>query len=190
MVRVELSCGSYCIDSTEVTQAQYEQFLVDAPSVSDQPKTCAKNTEFARVCTGSGAGESGPELPAVCVDWCDAAAYCRWAGKRLCAPDWLFGFACEVEASPPSADECNLTSGALAPVASYKDCHADRAPFDGVSDLMGNAQEWTDYCTGGQDDACMSVGGAAWSNYALCGEGNGYARMHSDGFLGFRCCAT
>ncbi len=79
---------SFCIDETEVTQADYLLFLLDVGDVSgtEQPPECAFNTELTR----SGAGSACPSfttannLPVNCVDWCDAYAYCAWAGKRLC----------------------------------------------------------------------------------------------------------
>lgn len=79
---------SFCIDETEVTQAAYVAFLLDVGDVGGtvQPPECAFNTELTR----TGAGSNCPsfttanDLPVNCVDWCDAYAYCAWAGKRLC----------------------------------------------------------------------------------------------------------
>jgi formylglycine-generating enzyme required for sulfatase activity len=81
--------GLFCIDSTEVTQAQYQQFLDAQPSVADQPPECSWNKSFVPASgvwcpAGTWAPEKRPNHPAVCVDWCDAHTYCRWAGKRLC----------------------------------------------------------------------------------------------------------
>lgn len=82
--------GTMCIDSTEVTRSQYAEFLasVGAPEVAAQPATCAWNSSFVPdtgcttlgVCTGTQCANH----PQVCVDHCDAIAYCAWAGKRLC----------------------------------------------------------------------------------------------------------
>lgn len=76
--------GGFCIDRTEVTNAQYEQFLTaKGTDTSGQNAVCTANTsyrptDFWPVPTDELA------LPVVYVDWCDAYAYCKWAGKRLC----------------------------------------------------------------------------------------------------------
>lgn len=83
----------YCIDSTEVTIAQYADWLSKAPSLEEQPEFCASwNTTYDPAISGGfceffnfqEALAMRPERPIVCVDWCDADAYCRSAGKRLC----------------------------------------------------------------------------------------------------------
>lgn len=82
-------CGGYCIDSTEVTRDQYAAWIAANPETTGQPVACAWNTDYhpdagcmggENVCKGSECGNH----PQVCVDWCDAYAYCRAVGKRLC----------------------------------------------------------------------------------------------------------
>lgn len=77
----------YCIDATEVTSAQYQAFLDDAPAI-DQPDRCGENDSFqpesAVQCDGAYDPALRPDHPVSCVDWCDAWSYCAWAGKHLC----------------------------------------------------------------------------------------------------------
>ncbi|MCB9738431.1 MAG: SUMF1/EgtB/PvdO family nonheme iron enzyme [Deltaproteobacteria bacterium] len=78
-----VNVGGYCIDSTEVTNGHYAAFLAAKNGdVSGQPATiCDFNTSYTpQVWPAAGADD----LPVGGVDWCDAAAYCAWAGKRLC----------------------------------------------------------------------------------------------------------
>ena len=102
MVRVRTPDGdSYYIDSTEVTQSQYQAFLTDISTVDFQPELpafCKENESYSPPLRPEGEPAGGvkycpdnvflpdttPNLPMVCVDWCDAQAYCKWAGKRLC----------------------------------------------------------------------------------------------------------
>jgi len=84
-----VSVGEFCIDSTEVTAEQYARFLIANPVPASQPEVCSWNTSFlpdnGEYCDFGAYDPVGhPRRPAVCMDWCDAHAYCQWAGKRLC----------------------------------------------------------------------------------------------------------
>ena len=73
--------GSFCADSTEVTRWQYAAFLTARYPLSEQPLHCAWNDSYVPWYWQE---QTRDDLPAVSMDWCDARAYCAWAGKRLC----------------------------------------------------------------------------------------------------------
>jgi len=79
--------GTYGIDRTEVSRAQYAKFLVSKGSdTSGQPPYCEWNKSYD---PASSVRAAWPPLdtgdhPVSQVDWCDAYAYCKWAQKRLC----------------------------------------------------------------------------------------------------------
>ena len=77
----------YCIDSTEVTQGQYQTWLNTRPSTVDLIPACSWNTDFTPSITGAVGWPPTIETltdPVVNVNWCDAYAYCVGVGKRLC----------------------------------------------------------------------------------------------------------
>jgi formylglycine-generating enzyme required for sulfatase activity len=169
--------GPFCIDSTEVTNSQYHDFLLASPSTADQPAQCAWNTSY-QPGNGWSYDPAIASYPIASVDWCDAYAYCRWAGKRMCgaigggpadinhsaAPTNEHYYACSAGNSrlypygdTPSPEACNvhLTDSAVLPVASLATCEGG---FPGVFDLVGNVEEWQDACDGdaGKDDKCLN----------------------------------
>jgi formylglycine-generating enzyme len=205
----------FCIDSTEVTNGQYAQFIeaTAGGQAGGQATVCSSNATY--VPQGDWPVDaSKASLPVVEVDWCDAAAFCQWAGKRLCgklgggssAPDegaritsqWFL--ACSTggtRAFPyaPSYDEdaCNGDDkGSHRPVAagSMATCEGG---FAGLFDMSGNVAEWEDACDGatGATDRCMIRGGAFQSNESAlaCASDVLDARsaVHDD--VGFRCCS-
>jgi len=79
--------GAYCIDETEVTNGDYDRFVKANQSIAQQIPTCATaNTSY--VPSGAWPPDQplsvGYPIPVRYVDWCDAYAYCKWAGKQLC----------------------------------------------------------------------------------------------------------
>jgi formylglycine-generating enzyme required for sulfatase activity len=215
--------GAFCIDATEVTNAQYAVFWNERrQSTSGQVAVCAWNTSFTPEGGGGAPWPSGPERerrPVVNVDWCDAYAFCQWAGKRLCGRigqgslarwrdttdasvsqwtyactsggrlAWPYGNAYNPAAC--NAERMAPTAASLVDVASKPGCRTD----NGVYDLSGNVEEWTDACdaANGPNDLCAVVGASALHqnpNDLSC-TGSPYPDRRSSQYelRGFRCCA-
>jgi formylglycine-generating enzyme len=201
----------FCIDQTEVTVAQYRDFLGRSPSLLDQPAACAGNATFANNCKAT-VPEKEPQR---CVDWCDAWAYCASVGKRLCgateggsvafdAPSddaqdqWYSACSRGGERAYPYGDEyepsaCwggdNPGTGVLT-VGSASGCEGS---YDGLSDMSGGLAEWVDSCEadGGPTDACRIRGGSSSgsSEQLRCDAVTATDRSTTSSYIGFRCCA-
>lgn len=221
LVQIQGPTGKYCIDATEVTQAQYQAFVdVHQGQSPIQAPECEWNKELVpRV------DETGGEMPfgscppgyydpanlggrsVVCVDWCDAAAFCAWAGKRLCGAlsgreptrevrrafaetEWRY--ACTnggTTAYPYGSDyipkRCNYRPVTSAGSSSSENsaCVGTKAPFSEIRNLAGSVEEWTALCEGG----VCSIEGFS-SGQGACSGGitpNGIVSAT----IGFRCCA-
>ncbi len=132
---------AFYIDRYEVTTGRYAKFLSATGSV--HPPEGWEALDLNR----------GDELPVVGVDWNDAAAYCKWAGRRLPTDtEWEKAARGTDERrypwgnESPTLDRANYQNaspeaydGGLAKVGAHP---AGRSPY-GVHDLAGNAAEWT-----------------------------------------------
>jgi sulfatase modifying factor 1 len=179
-----LSAGSYCIDSTEVTADDYLAFFAGIGGASGavtRPPECAWKSDTSSGCSGGGG------FPIACVDWCDAYAYCAWAGKRLCgnvfdggaltynsggdrlASEWSADCSPDGRVFPygasflPGTCDTRLVDGGNAPgtvaVASLPDCVGG---IPGLYDMAGNVEEWINSCDthdgGLPSDSCHEGG--------------------------------
>jgi formylglycine-generating enzyme required for sulfatase activity len=206
---VPLSNGQ-CVDSTEVTRDQYAAWLATSPSTSGQDPSCSWNTQGS---AGQGPFEPTCEWPpgtrgkhpVVCVDWCDAYAFCKGVGKRLCgkiggganAPadfadakksQWYY--ACTSGAAhaypyggtydPHACNGYDHGVGTTVETASMKTCQSSMTGYEGVFDLSGNVWEWEDSCEAatGTNDRCQLRGGSFQSYeyfYLGCAYDPGYS---------------
>jgi sulfatase modifying factor 1 len=179
-VRVRWSDGiAFCIDSTEVTNAQYAEFLASNPMPDQASPNCAWNRTFLPESLPTNGPACPPfdlighaDYPVVCIDWCDADAYCRWAGKRLCgkpqdlgggpvfnwtaknASEWVI--ACTGDdltrtypyGATPETGRCvdRLYPAAMPALVSVGSATMCEGGVPGLFDMSGNAWEWQDDC--------------------------------------------
>ena len=180
-----------CVDATEVTQNQYAAFLNSgAPAASGCDATFDPSCAFDP-------GQS-PDHPVVCVDWCDAASYCAWAGKRLChaESEWESACANGEGLRYPYGDSfdaaaCDAADGGTQPVMSKPTCRGKKAPYSDIYDMFGSVEEWVDTGQGEPDAGCTTMGivvtapasttACDWVVIGKC--------SNTFPYLGFRCCA-
>ncbi len=202
----------FAIDSTEVTFGQYRAFVAAVGGdAGKQPKICAANAALGPQQIGT------DNEPVAGVDWCDAHAYCAFAGKRLCgrvvdggnggalqigeigSPTVAqFTIACTkagAQLLPYGAAEvpgnCNIADagGKRAPVATFPKCVGG---YPGLHDMVGNIFEWIDLCFP-QDagpEMCILQGGAFGSPAGSdCTKAFSAQIDFQNNDLGFRCCS-
>ena len=187
MARVDIPAGA-CVwmDRTEVTVAQYQSWLDETAGqpIIWEPTWCRwkgdrsdpaadPSDECASSVVRFDLQPFAARKPMRCVDFCDAEAYCRWAGKRLCYDDsalgiqgprgypreWLLACSNGLTTVYPwgnaasengcntdqSADACITENPTCGPNAAGQgvECTNQRA----IQDLIGNLAEWTFSCT-------------------------------------------
>ena len=79
---MSIVADGFCMDNTEVTKGQYEEFLAASVPV-DPSGRCSFNVDHA-IRDYVAVATTNPNQAVAGVDWCDARDYCAWAGKRLC----------------------------------------------------------------------------------------------------------
>lgn len=219
MVLIDDGKGTrFCIDSTEVTNAQYAAFINSSPKTTGQPDVCASNTTFVPSNTVPFENIAKTGYPVTYVDWCDARAFCAWAGKRLCGRIGGGSLTSEVDRTDPLTSQlmyvctkgstqlyaygttyrpgiCNANGGGGAPfpVNAGGPCVGG---FAGVVYLVGNVGEWTDDCATkmGAGDACPVNASSYFQVFGdpkiaqRCDHFDPQLRGDSYEDLGFRCC--
>jgi formylglycine-generating enzyme required for sulfatase activity len=151
-----------------------------------------------------------------CVGFCDALAFCEWAGKRLCgstdggplpgaeAPtndksEWYLACSNGGKTKYPYGDafepgRCD-SGGKDEPgrPAAESQCAGLGTPFDAIKDLSGGMSEWEDDCV--PEGSCRIRGGSAGTQeldtLACTGDMRltAYLEASTVATVGFRCCA-
>jgi formylglycine-generating enzyme required for sulfatase activity len=203
----------FCIDSTLVSQADYAPFLhAETLGKIPLPGICAAKTGYGPPLSCATPFDEKSPLPVVCVDWCDAYAYCAWAGKRLCghigggsnpydsfadaaASQWYaacsqngrFTYPYGSNYDPRACNGADLGLGKTTVPGLLSTC----ASYPGLFDMSGNVFEHEDsWENDGGTVFVRARGGGYRSNKVdlACNGGNWNSPLGENEFTGLRCC--
>jgi formylglycine-generating enzyme len=181
---------AFCIDRYETTQGEYNQFLaalaeqpsLDLPDAELCPATESFEPGGGADCLSAYDRGGDADLPMVCVDLCDAMAYCHWQGKRLCGgrdglrldrtpqtvnkpndDEWLAACGGTGGSKYPYGDvyeasRCNVASEQVEVEDSFRDCKTPNHIYQ----LSGNVAEWVLVCNDNREfgeQRCLVRGG-------------------------------
>ncbi|MGZ5968309.1 MAG: formylglycine-generating enzyme family protein, partial [Polyangiales bacterium] len=213
---VKSGTTKFCVDVDEVTNADYKAFLATSPSTTGQPSVCSWNNSYV---PGSGSLPVWPvsvkldSNPVRYVDWCDAYAYCKYAGKRLCGKigggtvgyvsdfanagisEWMSacsagGANTYTYAGSFDATKCNSKGSGYSTTVAAGSLSLCKNAY-GNFDMSGNVSEWEDDCqsSSGATDLCHPRGGSYGSLDPRCSVNESFARSSQTAYTGIRCCS-
>lgn len=192
----KLSCAAQCnpstgtcvevpMDAHEVSRAAYSAFLA-TPNKPAAVLACSANSlEPDAAClamaTAVCQGPNCDNHPQVCVDWCDADAFCRAEGKHLCGKigggllpfdqfsdagksEWMNRCSAGGELAFPYGVALNNASckgkifqpNQTVEVGTLIACQSSAPGYGGIFDLSGNVEEWENSC---ERDASLAGAG-------------------------------
>lgn len=211
--------GRFEMDRTEVSIGQFQQFVDATKTVTAAERAGGGSTYEAgweqrrgwtwRVPFGK---PGAANEPAVHINYAEAEAFCKWAGKRLPTDaEWGQAAYTERRSNPPAGFETgrtyayptgdspqganclgdcgNVTTVANA-VTSRGRGHAlvgtTKAGVNGLYDMGGNAWEWTD---SGPDSDKRTRGGSWWYGASAMQDSHNQSKPAGTAvvYIGFRC---
>lgn len=200
-----LNLPDYCIHTREVTFAEYVPLAKTHGECFDEHEVanCAGDDPWSTLDVND--FESAPQAePVHPTDYCDAFAYCRANGFRVCTRDeWRTACADGGADAPGGTHDC-VDYPEIDPLSGTSTCHGEGTPRELVFDMIGNVAEHVACVTidgmDCNDEANTLVLGARIdaSGVENCRTGQGAPFLDTSGSgplmvgarVGFRCCAT
>jgi sulfatase modifying factor 1 len=191
----EVRVGTLCIDATEVTNADYATFVAKnqaTPIVAGSPcgAVVAKNVGT----------RPDPLLPVTGVTFCEARAYCIYAGKHLCGDvgggptspanvgtlqsAWYYACTAGTGQGTVLSGQCQLDT--TEPARAGSTCEGSPK---GVFDMVGNVNEWVDSVDDAGTGANFVGAGYMQPTSSNCGYVSGESITAKFPDVGFRCCS-
>ncbi len=164
---IEIEIKTFWMDRYPVTNAEFYEFIKATGYMQDASELEKQN--FLKHWVDGKPPKGKENHPVVYVSYDDAAAYAKWAGKRLpTEEEWQYAAGASDGRIYPWGNDLdksryNSSGKETTPV----DAHPSGASPFGVEDLVGNVWQWTaSLMTNGQHEIVF-VRGGCWFDWAI-----------------------